>query len=583
MDIDRLNFPPNLLYILESIAQSRFVALDLELSGVSVRPYGRPDPHRRTHTLQDRYLETKAAAEKYTILQVGFTCVKEEYRSSAGEAGPSQLSYISQPFNVNLSPVIDDRVDVDRDVAYHSGAIDFLNSVGFNFQTPLQWGVPYLSRVEAKLAFDRAKERSERDNQAYSDMHIGDDNADAHKLMQQARSLIAPWTAVDRDATEHLFIGPRRLFQGTDRAKEQDISRYEKRLIHQVVKTEFPHLVSVNKKGGIALMTQDLDREANVKRLRLQEARDRIHRQTGFRWVVEALAGNDLTGIDPKWFTQDPDTGDAKTMDMGSLKSRLQRACHTLRHRPRVIVGHNVYGDLVYLYSTFIGALPDTIEEFQQKVHELFPIVIDTKYLATHGHQNSTQPSSLEQLAEQLQDQQDPRIETDAAHGKYADQAALHEAGFDSKITAELATKLSAKLDAEQRGWDGVMPEPASESKMTDTRPADDVPSPEESAGQGGVSLVVDKLVGLAVNPFHALSDHKDEDCKEDEQTTDSHEDPWAAGRPWKPLERMPDFDDQFWKPYANKLRVYGTQEGVCDLAPSSVSAPVVASTSTAE
>ena len=29
----------------------------------------------------------------------------------------------------------------------------------------------------------------------------------------------------------------------------------------------------------------------------------------------------------------------------------------------------------------------------------------------------------------------------------------------------------------------------------------------------------------------------------------------------------MPPFDSDFWKPYRNKLRVFGTEEGVCDLA----------------
>jgi len=59
MDIDNFSFDPYLLSIIETISSSRFVALDLELSGIP----SKPPAGRVKHSLQKRYEEIKSAAE----------------------------------------------------------------------------------------------------------------------------------------------------------------------------------------------------------------------------------------------------------------------------------------------------------------------------------------------------------------------------------------------------------------------------------------------------------------------------------------------------------------------------------------
>lgn len=61
-------------YILKDISECTFVALDFEFSGI---PTHQAIASRR-QTLQERYTESKAAAEKYQILQVGLTIAKED-------------------------------------------------------------------------------------------------------------------------------------------------------------------------------------------------------------------------------------------------------------------------------------------------------------------------------------------------------------------------------------------------------------------------------------------------------------------------------------------------------------------------
>ncbi len=72
MDINGNNFRAILPTILEAISRAHFVSFDLELSGIPGRQTG-----RGKQTLQERYADTKKAAERYQVLQLGLTCVEE--------------------------------------------------------------------------------------------------------------------------------------------------------------------------------------------------------------------------------------------------------------------------------------------------------------------------------------------------------------------------------------------------------------------------------------------------------------------------------------------------------------------------
>ena len=82
MDVDQIAFPWQLPLILKAVANAHFVALDLELSGIHSKPLHRnkiaSTGHSHKQSLQERYEETKEAAERYQVLQVGLTVVRED-------------------------------------------------------------------------------------------------------------------------------------------------------------------------------------------------------------------------------------------------------------------------------------------------------------------------------------------------------------------------------------------------------------------------------------------------------------------------------------------------------------------------
>jgi len=82
MEVNGLAFQSQLPSILGAISRSKFVAFDLELSGIPGRQTGQARAPGRgedgKQTLQERYQETKKAAERYQIIQLGLTCVEED-------------------------------------------------------------------------------------------------------------------------------------------------------------------------------------------------------------------------------------------------------------------------------------------------------------------------------------------------------------------------------------------------------------------------------------------------------------------------------------------------------------------------
>ena len=78
MDVTKAEFPRQIVNIIQHVAESHFIAFDLEFSGVAGRRKVPQGSKRDKLTLQEMYDDVKEAAEKYQILQVGLTFVKED-------------------------------------------------------------------------------------------------------------------------------------------------------------------------------------------------------------------------------------------------------------------------------------------------------------------------------------------------------------------------------------------------------------------------------------------------------------------------------------------------------------------------
>ncbi len=181
------------------------------------------------------------------------------------------------------------------------------------------------------------------------------------------------------------------------------LNSFQRRLAHQYIKTEHPDLVTITRQGFMQIVAYDKEQEDANQRYRNRIFDEKMVKQVGLRWIVEAICGGDLSTINPYNFHT-------------TVKSRQEKvAADFIRVREQlmgnstVLVGHNLFLDLIYFHACFFGPLPDKVEDFQRAIHDLFPRIIDTKYLATH---NISDPvladSSLEKLDERLSKQEEP-------------------------------------------------------------------------------------------------------------------------------------------------------------------------------
>ena len=343
MDVDAASFPHRLLRLLVDISEADFVSFDLELSGIPSRLPNRPPRGAGRLTLQERYAETKAGADRYQILQVGITCARFD---------PVANTHVLRPYNVSLSPLLDERLDFEREISFQSGACTFLLGNGFDLGAPFASGVQYLSREDAERARQLAWDRIDKKT-AIPDLQLKHDDVDSLDFMRRVREALSNWTPSHSsflDITTHTGLDKQPL--------TPSISRFEKRLVHQLVRAEFPNLVSIGRADGIRIKLFDAVREADNSQRIKAKVKDQIVRQTGFRWVFEALAHNGrVDPADPLRVLQ-THTGMYMVTDADDIKRRYDRATERLKKRKPVLVGHNMFTDIVYLYRTFVGELP---------------------------------------------------------------------------------------------------------------------------------------------------------------------------------------------------------------------------------
>jgi poly(A)-specific ribonuclease len=183
----------------------------------------------------------------------------------------------------------------------------------------------------------------------------------------------------------------------------------EKWLVHQLITQEFPNLRSRNTSKFIQIDVADIECERVSQELKLNAKKAQLQKHIGFRWIAESLVGGNLEGLGAEMFNplmrriDNPSFGINRLADR--VKQRLQE------NRP-VLVGHNMFCDLLFFHACFLGPLPDTIEEFQTVIHELFPVLVDTKYLDTYDCGSINPTSSLTDLHAKLKDVNSPKIGT---------------------------------------------------------------------------------------------------------------------------------------------------------------------------
>jgi CAF1 family ribonuclease len=322
-------------------------------------------------------------------------------------------------------------------------AVSFLLKNKFRFDLPFSEGISYLSRgEEAQIRASWAARDAER--VAFEDMVL---KVDDKPLVDHIHLSVQRWLSQSPIEREDSLNIPHTT-QEKPRIKHipTALNRYQMRITHQTIRKEYPHLKTVGRDGFVRITIRNEKEDAEQK---LQQDRYReqdVIQAIEFRWLVEALCGGDISKIPERCFLSAL-SGDTKpSLDDDRYSNYVDDLQHRLSTRRRILIGHNCFTDLVYLYACFIGDPPDNVEDFQEQIHQHFPAVVDTKFLASMVKELKYN-SNLEALEKEMRAESLPAIEVPTAFDRYVWGEHFHEAGFDSFMTAKVAIKLSAKLD----------------------------------------------------------------------------------------------------------------------------------------
>lgn len=252
-------------------------------------------------------------------------------------------------------------------------------------------------------------------------------------LVELSHGLVRAWLAeLDSERAQYLNI------PDPDNKTITVLNGYQKRVVHQTVQNNYPLLRTQGMPHFVRVWMPSKEEQEEVKNARKRV----IARAVGFRWIMEAIFAGDLSGMPLDYVYNNLHLIPAN-VEPQQFVSMLQEK---LKMKRRVLVGHNCFTDLLFLYNCFVGDLPKSVEDFRREMMSLVTLVVDTKFLgsAELGRYAHTELGALEGSTQRYAL---PLIKTPSDFDRYAEKKSPHEAGYDSLLTANIAVKLSAHME----------------------------------------------------------------------------------------------------------------------------------------
>ena len=165
------------------------------------------------------------------------------------------------------------------------------------------------------------------------------------------------------------------------------------------------------------MMKYDKNREDNLLERKRRGLDKTLKQQIGLRWIIEIICNNIESVLPEKHWSpiSSSQVVNDLIMDQPSSEKTATKehnaTLQALLQQSPMIVGHNLFLDLIYLFACFFGPLPDLVEDFTANLAKLFPLIVDTKYVADTLNKNTFScKSSLEDLDAELSKTQSPTI-----------------------------------------------------------------------------------------------------------------------------------------------------------------------------
>ncbi|XP_022932379.1 poly(A)-specific ribonuclease PARN isoform X1 [Cucurbita moschata] len=354
-NVTKSNFEAVLSELRSHVRAADFVAIDLEMTGITSAPWRESFEFDRFDV---RYLKVKDSAEKFAVVQFGVCPFRWD---------SAKNSFVAHPHNFFVFPRHEILVDgPSSEFLCQTTSIEFLAKYQFDFNACIHEGISYLSRAHE----DAARKRL---NFAHGD-ETSDASSNVTNIRDQKRIGIADVLFKERmknrlhEWRDRLLSERNMECQGQEGSNDyqrqfetiffkmrpaltlSDFTSHQTKLIQLVIKKHFEDLCFVVVDDGDANLQQLVvyvdsrdDKELLMQEVnsdRQEAAEMKIQSAIGFRHVIDLLSSE-----------------------------------------KKLIIGHNCFLDIAHIHKKFIGSLPSTAEEFVSSIGKHFPFIMDTKIL----------------------------------------------------------------------------------------------------------------------------------------------------------------------------------------------------------
>ncbi|KAK1296581.1 Poly(A)-specific ribonuclease PARN [Acorus calamus] len=353
--VTRENFAAALEELRRLVRASDFVSVDLEMTGLMSAPWREafefdgPDVG---------YLKVKDSAERFAVVQFGVCPFRWE---------PSKDSFIAHPHNFYIFPRKELPVDGSSyEFLCQTSSMNFLAKHQFDFNTCIYEGISYISRaqeVEVRSLYSTLEDKFHKYlcySEEAGDGDISFSSTSDVFFTERMKIQFSEW----RDWIAQSSSGENNFDRSSEDSKLKlqtdfykmrpavvldGFSSHQLRLIKLVIRKHFKDLTFIHTDGEISGKKKVVYTDSeNDKALLMEEVLEDLRKEreakvqsaVAFRHVVDLIASEQ-----------------------------------------KLVVGHNCFLDVAHIYSKFFGPLPPTIAEFSNRVHKIFPHIIDTKHL----------------------------------------------------------------------------------------------------------------------------------------------------------------------------------------------------------
>ena len=394
-----------------SCDSAKFVSFDCEMSGLTLE---QKTEFTKYDTQQFRYYKERNIVKNFDLLQLGLTFFIEQQNPQNNEQFYLERTFTFFLFkNPKLKIEYGDDHILNTKTLCFPDAIKFLQKSNFDFSTLITKGISY-----NKICYEPLFKNS-----------IALKN---NSLLNNSSVFLSK--SNENVIIDNIFNILEFIVDNNNKSKTTLIKYPNKKTVIFTLGCNLRNLFSIDN----FLVNKKDENTLEIKKSKIKlNTESFIKKYTSIENFKNILNNNHKIIYELK--NEEKNTIDDDTL----LENELGFGIYMkyLLEKKLPIVGHNISFDLMFIYEKLIDDLPEDYYTFKQKIHEYFPIIYDTKYVATQLKKiENTALGSIHKylLKNNINKYVLMKQDIENNFDCYSNEQKLHDAGFDSIITGEI-------------------------------------------------------------------------------------------------------------------------------------------------